>query len=258
MPLQPKEDPVLIDRKVSPLEHKLLILYTIEQLGSVTNLQLLQFMVDNQLMDYMTLQLSLGEMMDAGQLEIIPHALGALYRLTQSGQSALAMFGKRVPYSRRQAAAQAAVAWKRRFELEQQLLSDFKKQADGQYLLSLSLLEKDSPLLLLKMTLPAWNMADLFASRWAREGQRIYSHILQTLSRDYSPQGRSLTQTGQIVGQAGSDPLLKLEYAPGQDVIFSLLLPVPPDEDLACHYTRQFQTDAHTLLNFITAQLAKA
>ena len=248
----------MINRKVSPLEHKLLILYTIEQLGSVTNLQLLQFMVDNQLMDYMTLQLSLGEMMEAGQLEMIPHALGALYRLTDSGQNALAMFVKRVPYSRRQAAAQAAVAWKRRFELEQQLLSDFKKQADGQYLLSLSLLEKDAPLLLMKLLLPAWNMADLFASRWAREGQRIYSHILQALSREYEPQGRCLKQTEQIVSQAGGDPLLRLDYAPGKDTVFTLILPVPPDEDLACHYAQRFQTDANQLLNFITAQLAKA
>ena len=247
----------MIDRKVSPLEHKLLILYTIEQLGSVTNLQLLQFMVDNQLMDYMTLQLSLGEMMEAGQLEVIPHALGALYRLTEAGQNALAMFVKRVPNSRRQAAAQAAVAWKRRFELEQQLLSDFKKLADGQYLLSLSLMEKDSPLLLLKLILPAWNMADLFASRWAQEGQRIYSHILQTLSRHYEPQGRTLNQQA-LVAQAGGDTLLRLEYAPGKETVFTLMLPVPPDEDLACHYAQQFQTDANQLLNFITAQLAKA
>ena len=247
----------MIDRKVSPLEHKLLILYTIEQLGSVTNLQLLQFMVDNQLMDYMTLQLSLGEMMEAGQLEMIPHALGALYRLTDSGQSALAMFVKRVPYSRRQAAAQAAVDWKRRFELEQQLLSDFKKLADGQYLLSLSLMEKGAPLMLLKLTLPAWNMADLFASRWAREGQRIYSHVLKTLSQHYEPQGRTLKRS-EIVAQAGGDPLLQLDYAPGKEMAFTLMLPVPPDEDLACHYAQQFQADANGLLNFITAQLAKA
>ncbi|MBQ8537530.1 MAG: DUF4364 family protein [Clostridia bacterium] len=248
----------MIDRKVSPMEHKLLILYTIKQLGSVTNLQLLQFMVDNQFMDYMTLQLALGEMLETGQLEMLPHALGALYQLTPQGKEALSMFVKRVPYSRRKAAQEAARAWKRRFELEQQLLSDFEKRPDGQFDLSLSLLENGSPQMLIHLVLPAWNMADCFARAWPKQAQAIYAHILQALGDGYQAAQRQLSQqTGcTLIPQENGEALMKLFQ--GEDPILTLAFPLPSDEDVACHMAQHFQGLEKSLCNFITAQLAKA
>lgn len=248
----------LIDRKVSPLEHKLLILYTIRQLGSVTNLQLLQFMVDNRLMDYMTLQLALGEMVEAGQLSLLPHALGDLYQLTSQGEEALTMFVKRVPYSRRKAAREAAQAWKRRFELEQELLSHFDKREDGKFILTLSLLENNVPLMLIRLLLPAWNMADLFSRTWPRQAQSIYDQAIRTLSADYQPMNRRLTESGEclLVPQDKSLPLLQLSQ--GDDPVLTLSLPMPSEEDVACHMADRFQTAYHSLCNFIMAQLAKA
>lgn len=248
----------MIDRKVSPMEHKLLILYTIKQLGSVTNLQLLQFMVDNQFMDYVTLQLSLGEMLEAGQLEMLPHALGALYQLTPQGEEALSMFVKRVPYSRRKAAQEAALAWKSRFEMEQQLLSDFEKRPDGQFDLSLSLLENGAPQMLIHLVLPAWNMADCFARAWPKQAQTIYAHILRSLGDGYQSGRRLLAQqTGcALVPQENAEPLLKLFQ--GEDPLLTLAFPVPSDEDVACHMAQHFQQLEKSLCNFITAQLTKA
>lgn len=241
------------------MEDKLLILYTLQQLGPVTNLQLLQFMVDNQLMDYMTLQLALGDMLEAGQLEMIPHALGALYRLTPQGESALDLFVKRVPHSRRQAAAQAAQTWKGRFEMEKQVLADFKKREDGRYLLSLSLLEKDAPLLLIRLALPAWNMADCFARRWPSQAQAIYAHSIHCLSAGYHSGRRTLGGAAgfALTPQEGREPLLCLAWGPPQNPDFTLALPLPPDEDLACHFIARFHSQAQALCNFITAQLAK-
>lgn len=248
----------MIDRKVSPLEHKLLILYTIRQLGSVTNLQLLQFMVDNELMDYMTLQLALGEMVDAGQLALLPHALGDLYQLTAQGEEALSMFVKRVPFSRRKAAQEAASAWKRRFELEQQLLSHFDKREDGQFILTLSLLENNAPLMLLRLLLPAWNMADLFARTWPRQAQGIYDRVIRALGADYQPQRRRLADCacGLHLTQSEDGPLMHL--AQGEDPILTLSLPLPSEEDVACHMADRFHQQYQALCNDIMAQLAKA
>lgn len=248
----------MIDRKVSPLEHKLLILYTIRQLGSVTNLQLLQFMVDNSLMDYMTLQLALGEMVESGQLALIPHALGDLYQLTPQGEESLSMFVKRVPYSRRKAAREAAVSWKRLFELEQQLLSHFDKREDGRFILSLSLLEDNAPLMLIRLLLPAWNMADLFARTWPRQAQGIYDYVLRTLGADYKPRQRQLVESEGcvILPQEESGPLLQL--SPGGDPVLTLSLPLPSEEDVACHMAERFLQEYQNLCNAVMAQLAKA
>jgi len=183
-------------RKPSSTEDKLLLLYASQQLGPATNLQLLQFMVDNALMDYITLQLSLAEMEAAGQLKRVAHPLGSLYAITHKGMDALTLFSARVPASRMQCVREAAPAWRQQIRTQKQVLSDFSQQPDGTYVLNLSLLEQERPLLSINLTLPTRPLANLFADGWTARAGQIYQYIMQTLGQDEPPSPYQEEETG--------------------------------------------------------------
>lgn len=247
-----------MQRKISDVENKLLLLFSVDNLGSVTNLQLLQFMVDNSLMDYITLQLALGELVEAGQLALTPHALGPLYSLTDKGRQALALFGRRVPNSRRMVIGEAAAQWRERFVREKNVLADFRRLGEADYGLTLRLLENGLILLRLDIHLPARNMADLFSRRWPGRAQAIYQMVMDRLSQGYRQGERPapLPAFARLVPQAQGGPLLTLSYAPDGREAFLLSLPAQ-DAPSAGWIAGRFEKEAAGMLNFIMAAMAK-
>ncbi len=171
----------MISRKTPDLENKLLILYAVDQLGPLTSLQLLQFLAEHSLMDYITMQLILGDMMAAGHLSSTPHALGTLYTLSQVGRESLHLFLRRLPHSTKSLVRNMAAEWKLRFARETQMLADFHRREDGMYDLRLRLMEKDSPLLDMTLALPTRDLADQLSRRWPLAAPSFYGYLMKEL-----------------------------------------------------------------------------
>lgn len=111
-------------KNVPESEQKLLILLALRCLGGVTQLQLLRFMVEEDVMNYFVLQLNLCELEEMGQVRVCHHALGSLYELTEQGRYTLDSFDSHIPASRRQALEAGAARWKAQFRAEQQNQAD--------------------------------------------------------------------------------------------------------------------------------------
>ena len=176
----------MINRKTPDLENRLLILHTIDQFGTLGSLQLLQFLAEHDLMDYITLQLTLGDLVQTGHLQTTPHALGLLYALTPAGKESLGLFLQRLPHSIREQVAQALPVWKKRFQQEAQMLSDFHRREDGTYVLRLRLMEKDAPLLDMMLILPTRDIADAYSRRWAKAAPIFYRFFMLELGSHFS------------------------------------------------------------------------
>lgn len=170
-----------MQRTPSDTENKLLVLYIIERLGAVTAEQLLVFMVENEQMGYVSLQLGLAELDDAGLVRKRKHPLGTLYALTGKGRDSLSMFTPRIPQSRRGAVDKAAEAFRLRFRREKQLLADFQKREEGDYVVHLRLFERDVELLGLQISVPTHAHAQLFCDTWQSQASNIYAHVMHTL-----------------------------------------------------------------------------
>ena len=106
-------------KNVPESEQKLLILLALRCLGGVTQLQLLRFMAEEDVMNYFVLQLNLCELEEMGQVRVCHHALGSLYELTEQGRYTLDSFDSHIPASRRQALEAGAARWKAQFRAEQ-------------------------------------------------------------------------------------------------------------------------------------------
>lgn len=174
-------------RNPSMTEQKLVTLYALDQLGPTTALQLLRFMVENELMDYIALQLSTAEMDEMGLLRKIPHELGALYAPSAEGYETLELFKKRIPHSRITCIDQAAPAWKQRFRHEKQVLADWVETPGGEFQVRLKLMESELPLLDMTLSLPTREQANTFCARWPEAASELYALLMRTLGEESEP-----------------------------------------------------------------------
>ena len=192
-------------RRVPDVENKLLVLLSVEELGPLTGLQLLQFLAENDLMDYITLQLALGELYGAGHLKKIPHPLGELFALTPPGRRSLALFSRRVPHSKQALLERTRSAWRERFRREKQMLAAFGPREEGGYGLRLRLMEKELPLLDMTLFLESRGLSDRFSRRWPGAAPGFYGHLMEALGQGFSeenvpeelPPGAALAPRGR-------------------------------------------------------------
>jgi hypothetical protein len=247
----------MINRKASDVENKLLVLLAVDQLGPLTNLQLLQFLAENDLMDYITLQLNLGELMDARHLEKTPHALGPLYTLTMEGRESLALFSRRIPHSSRSLIKDSAAGWRARFQREKQVLSDFHRQDGGTYALKLRLMEKDQPLLETTLILPSRDTADHFSRNWPKAAADFYGFLIRELGGDFSvdvspggqlPEGTAITREYA----QGCALYLKREGSPAIQIILAL-----PTEPMAASFAARWPDRMEAIGGFLLERLAE-
>lgn len=223
-----------MERKHIPeTENRLMILYTLRQLGPVTATQLLQAMAEADLMNYITMQLALSDMESQGQISQRAHPLGNLIEITSEGDYILRSFEKRIPASRRSIVDEQAHDWRSRFQAEQMAPAEAFTLPDGRSVIHLRLLDKAATLMDLLLYLPAGQTYTLLPDRWRSSVQLTYSTVLAYLTADYSPD-MPMPEPGETetVRQCRLDEwLLTLTdepETPGIDMILSL-----PDEHLA-------------------------
>lgn len=248
-----------MERKHIPeTENRLVILYMLRSLGPVTAMQLLQAMAEADLMNYITMQLSLSEMESQGQITQRAHPLGNLIEMTGKGDFILRSFEKRIPASRRALINDHAEDWRSRFAAEQMAPAEAVTLPDGRSVLHLRLLDKAATLMDLMLYLPAGQHFTLLPERWRSCVQASYAAVLAQLTEAYNP-AQPMPDAAQTdaVRQSGLDEwLLTLTDdpdTPGIDLIMSL-----PDEHLARCSALRWPQAADGIRTFVINALENA
>ncbi len=246
-----------MERKHIPeTENRLVILYALRSLGPVTPMQLLQAMAEADLMNYITLQLSLSDMEAQGQITRRAHPLGDLIEMTPEGEYALRSFEKRIPSSRRGSIDSRAAGWKRRFATEQMAPAEAFPLADGRTALHLRLLDRAATLMDLMLYLPAGQSVTLLAERWRSCVQAVYSATLACLTKAYDPTAPMPADDAEAVRAGGEEWLLTLTddpHAPTIDLMMSL-----PDEHLARQIALHWPKVSGSIRDFVMEALRGA
>ena len=163
-------------------EQKLIVLCCLTRLGPCTDLQLLQFLFDHDLMNYFDMMFALNDLCDRGQAVRAKKQGGFQYEVTDAGREALRLFGSRVPRSLNALLDEAGDAWQRRFRQEAQSSQEIEKTQRGEYRLTLSVAEQDMELMELALTLPTRELARQIAERWPGKASEIYGAVIRLLS----------------------------------------------------------------------------
>ena len=243
-----------MERKHIPeSENRLTILYALRRLGPATAMQLLQFLVELDLMNYFTMQLSLSDMQEQGHLTATPHPLGDLLALTPEGEYAIQAFAHRIPVSRRQLMDEQSPRWREQFRTEQLTPADSFTLQDGRVCLRLRLLEGSASLLDILLTLPKDTPPTFLERRWRSAAQAVYDAVTLRLSRDFAPTASPLPPTASLEQTSQQEWLLSLVDDADHPTL-TLLLPMA-DEALARHCASRWPTECEALRQRILQEL---
>lgn len=163
-------------------EHKLLTLQALAGLGKCTNMQLLRFMVENDIMTYFDLQPALYDMRVNGQILRVPYYADWLLEPTEAGLASLELYGGRVPASVQRRVAEACKAWRERIRRERSLTTYRQQEKDGTCTLHLMVLDGQSELMRLSLPLPDEELAIRLSQNWDGAGERIYQEVIRALA----------------------------------------------------------------------------
>jgi len=165
-------------------EQRLVVLYALEQLQPCTELQLLQFFADNDIMNYFDMMIALQGLCARGQAVRSQRRAGYLYQPTPAGEEALQLFGGRVPMSVKKLLEETGASWRERFAQEDQYGFDIRQTSRGEFEVTLSVREQDMDTLRLSLALPTRDLARQLAERWPQKAGQIYEYVIRTLSEE--------------------------------------------------------------------------
>lgn len=163
-------------------ENKLLLLYAFEKVGAMTNQQAMRFVMENNIMEYLDLQLSLAELTDSGLLQVLPLDESRYYTLTSKAQQTLAFFSSQVPASRLARVDEIAEQWRDLFQQEKLMTCDYVKNSFGDYTVRLTAREHGITLVDITLNVPTHSQAISLCSNWSQRAADAYRVLMESLT----------------------------------------------------------------------------
>ena len=169
-------------RHLGEVERKLLTLYALRALGPCTNLQLITFMGETEVMNYFDLQTALFELVGGGMVDKSAMQGDELYTLTGAGEEAITLFETRAVTSAASTIDEKAPEYRLRWQREREVFARISHEGQHEYHVTMGVSDGEMPLMQLDLSLPTAALAERFRAAWQAEAQGIYSHILSRLS----------------------------------------------------------------------------
>ena len=171
-------------RRAPADEQRLIVLYSLMNLGPCTDTQLLQFLSEMDLTNYFDMMFALNDLCDRGQAVRQKRKDGTYYMATVAGDEALRLFGGRVPQSLKRAIQEQGVSWRQRFRSEAQVGQSVRQNARGEYELTFTVTENETEMMRLNLTVPSREIAYDWMGRWPRKASQIYDAVIRALAED--------------------------------------------------------------------------
>lgn len=163
-------------------EHKLILLYIFDQFSiPVTNTQITQFVMEKDYMNYFLLQQFLGELVNTGMLEYSQNNNNFFYLLTEKGKKTLEYFQDRLSNELMLTLQKSIEHKKQTFLKEMQIIADFTKKKENEYIVDLKVIENNITLIDLKLNVVSNKQAKQICDKWKKEAPTLYGDIIQLL-----------------------------------------------------------------------------
>ena len=204
-----------MQRKIIPdAENRLLILYALKTVGAMTDQQLLIVMTDTDLMNYITLQLTIADLESEGKLRRQGDTSGGTLELTDAGRYLLNSFEMHIPVSR--------------FAAEQMAAVEIFDLPNGEKGLHLRIVDRRNVLLDITFALPTGKRINCLQQRWQQCMNQVYLLLLSTLGSGHTPE-KKLPDGCSVLQVSDSEWLTTACDNPTQPTI-TLMVSLPTEE----------------------------
>lgn len=163
-------------------ENKLIVLYIFNKFEiAITNNQITDFIMENELLNYFVLQQFLSELVNTSLLEYTQNEEHYYYLITEKGKDTLNYFKDRLSDKLLKKLDQSIEKRKKLILKETQISANYKKKSKNDYLVELKVVENDITLIDLKLDVVSNKQAKLICDNWKNKAQDIYGEIINLL-----------------------------------------------------------------------------
>ncbi|MDU5106191.1 MULTISPECIES: DUF4364 family protein [unclassified Clostridium] len=166
-------------------ENKLLVLYVIDSLKHpITNTQLTEIILENNFINYFTLQQYISELITSDFLRYETVNEKNLIRITEKGTNTLSFFSDRISSIKKKIIDDYLLSIVDSIKKELTIHSDYTLGEDDSFIVDLQALENDNLLISLKVSVPTKKQAVSLCNRWKDNPSDIYNKIMNSLFND--------------------------------------------------------------------------
>ncbi|MDR5586751.1 MULTISPECIES: DUF4364 family protein [Clostridium] len=163
-------------------ENKLLILYVLKAIKDpISNTQLTEIVLQNNFINYFTLQQYLSELESADFVVYKENNDKKLLCLTKKGDTVLTLFKDRISPSKISIVQQYITEKLELIKKELTIHSDYTLDNNDNFLVHLKAIENEGVLMELKLTVPTKKQAILLCNKWKDNPSNIYNNIINML-----------------------------------------------------------------------------
>ena len=138
--------------------YKMIILYMLKKVTfPLSNSQITNFLLDHEYTTYFHIQQTIHDLMDTHLILERKQGNSICYEITPEGQKTLSYF-------------------------ENSITAEYYRTPEQEYTVQLGVLEKNAPLIQLKITVPTEEMAKNLCHNWPKRSQEIYASVMTSLS----------------------------------------------------------------------------
>ena len=162
--------------------YKLIILYMLNRVTfPLSNTQLSSFILEKEYTDYFTIQQVITELTDADLISLETANGSTLYRITEEGRTTLTYFVKKISSAIREDIETFLSEHKYKLRNEHSTPADYYRTTTGEFAAHCRVLERDSVLMDLTLTVPVEAQAKAICDHWKGKSQEIYATLIQSL-----------------------------------------------------------------------------
>lgn len=166
-------------------ENKLLLLYIINRLNlPVSNAQLTELVLKNNMMNYFILQQYIDELVSAEFLKYADMSGSQRLLITEKGKKVLEMFGDRVSEKKCEIIDEYIENNWDAIKKDVTVTADYTIEKKDDFIVSLKAMEKDKLLIDIRINVPSNKQARDLCTKWKENYAEMYQKIIGILTED--------------------------------------------------------------------------
>lgn len=174
----------MFDSGTKLAQKKLKLLYILKSINtSIDNVDLTNYVVENNHMDYFTLHELLNDLRKDGFLDIEHLNNRECYKLTNLGSESVEMFSDKIPQSFKNDVSTSSKNLRKVIKKKRDLLAHYFDRKDGSYTVVMQAFENTITVFNLSINVPSESIAKKIVTKWNKNPDEIYSEIIKIVMR---------------------------------------------------------------------------
>ncbi|MDF2537897.1 MAG: hypothetical protein K0S76_918 [Herbinix sp.] len=162
--------------------YKLMILYILSRVNfPLSNAQLTSFILEKEYTNYFNIQRAISELTDEAFITVKTIRNSTLYRITDSGRETLLFFDNMMSPGIKEDIEKYLLENKYELQEEVSTPAEFYQMKKGEFSVHLSVIERETHIIDLSLTVPTEEDASKLCSNWKEKSSEVYAYLMSSL-----------------------------------------------------------------------------